>query len=92
MERKTRFPRVFVTVGTTRFDALVEAVVSEPSLAALEEMGAREVVVQHGNSPWSSDAGSKSSALRVSGYNFKSDIASDMLAADLVVSHAGGRR
>ena len=41
---------VFVTVGTTRFDALVETVIKDSVLGVLKEKGYEEVVIQLGNS------------------------------------------
>lgn len=41
--------RCFVTVGTTRFDALVEAVLDEKNLIRLQTLGFRELSLQPGN-------------------------------------------
>ena len=43
-------PHVFVTVGSTKFDALVEAVLSDPVLDALRRKGYVRLAVQSGNS------------------------------------------
>ena len=41
--------RVFVTVGTTRFDALVEAVLAPEVLDSLEALGYGALTVQYGS-------------------------------------------
>ncbi|KAI9002874.1 glycosyl transferase [Hyaloraphidium curvatum] len=88
MPPKRTFRRVFATVGTTKFDGLVSAVVSSPVLSALRDLGASELVVQHGSSLWSPPP-EDAAGPRVSAYAYKSDIGADMVAADLVISHAG---
>ena len=42
--------RVFVTIGSTKFDSLVEAALSPPVISALREKGYTELHVQCGNS------------------------------------------
>ena len=42
-------PRVFVTVGTTKFDALIENVLSENTLSVLASLGYQEIIVQYGS-------------------------------------------
>ncbi len=41
---------VFVTVGSTRFDALVQAALSDRVLAALSQAGYTTIAIQCGNS------------------------------------------
>jgi UDP-N-acetylglucosamine transferase subunit ALG13 len=41
--------RCFVTVGTTQFDELIQAVVSEKSLSLLRKLGFNELSIQSGN-------------------------------------------
>ncbi|KAJ1627334.1 glycosyltransferase family 28 C-terminal domain-containing protein [Pavlovales sp. CCMP2436] len=79
---------VFVTVGTTQFDALVGALVTPPLLAALGRMGFHRLRIQHGRGmpPGDAPAGC---GVRVEAYAFKLSLAADMDEADLVISHAG---
>ena len=42
--------RVFVTVGTTKFDSLVRKVLSEDVLVALKAKGYNQVTIQSGKS------------------------------------------
>jgi hypothetical protein len=41
--------RCFVTVGTTRFDALIETVLTEQTLLSLQGLGFNELSIQSGN-------------------------------------------
>ncbi|KAF8921444.1 glycosyltransferase family 1 protein [Mucidula mucida] len=88
----------FVTVGSTRFDALVEAVISKDVLAALQQKGYTELVVQCGHS----DLGVLNLVLNKQGkhtlqrhgvalelWRFKPSLKEDFTSADLVISHAG---
>lgn len=88
---------VFVTVGSTRFDALVQAAVSEQVLDALHKKGYKRIVIQRGNSDFGREAGSngedlvvfEKNGLEVETWKFKSSVQSEVERADLVVSHAG---
>lgn len=88
---------VFVTVGSTRFDALVQAAVSEQVLDALHKKGYKRIVIQRGNSDFRREAGSngedlvvfEKNGLEVETWKFKSSVQSEVERADLVVSHAG---
>ncbi|KAI6109582.1 glycosyl transferase [Pisolithus sp. B1] len=88
---------VFVTVGSTRFDALAQAAVSERVLDALHKKGYKRIVIQRGNSDFRREAGSngedlvvfEKNGLEVETWKFKSSVQSEVERADLVVSHAG---
>ncbi|KZV66512.1 glycosyltransferase family 1 protein [Peniophora sp. CONT] len=84
--------RVFVTVGSTKFDALVEAVLSQNVLEALSARRYEDVVVQCGNSRVEDailgDARPLHGA-RIVVYRFKPSLVQDVDVADLVISHAG---
>ncbi|XP_063046695.1 UDP-N-acetylglucosamine transferase subunit ALG13 homolog [Engraulis encrasicolus] len=80
--------RVFVTVGTTRFDELIDSVTSEETVQALVGRGYTELVLQVGHG--SHVPGPESCpGLKLTAFRFKDSIAEDMKQADLVVSHAG---
>jgi beta-1,4-N-acetylglucosaminyltransferase len=74
---------VLVTVGTTRFDALVTRIYSEEFQMAAENMGVVEIVLQHGQSPIP-NSGSK---VRPEAYI--TDMESCIQTADIVIGHAG---
>lgn len=88
---------VFVTVGSTRFDALVQAAISEQVLDALHKKGYKRIVIQRGNSDFGREVGSngqdlvvfEKNGLEVETWKFKASIQSEVQGADLVVSHAG---
>lgn len=92
--------RAFATVGSTRFDALVRAVLSPDVLAALRNRGYTELAVQCGDSALDADvlaaAGAGAAAwtlerggVRVEVWRFRPSLADEFARADLVVSHAG---
>ncbi|TFL07070.1 glycosyltransferase family 1 protein [Pterulicium gracile] len=86
--------RVFVTVGSTQFDALVQAVLSPDVLHALSSKGFTRLVLQSGNS---ASMNSEQLALLEASYSnlaidvwkFKASLEEEVKEADLVVSHAG---
>ncbi|GLB35414.1 putative glycosyltransferase family 28 C-terminal domain [Lyophyllum shimeji] len=87
----------FVTVGSTRFDSLVQAVLSQPVLSTLRLKGYTRLVVQCGNSSFelaSSISGEKTLVVEREGvdielWNFKPTLQKEYESADLVISHAG---
>lgn len=88
---------VFVTVGSTRFDALVQKVLSEPVLDVLRAKGYRTLDVQCGNSDFDASQLSRSADdhwqragdLETSVWRFKPTLKEDYERADLIISHAG---
>jgi len=87
--------RVLVTVGSTKFDALVGAALSQPVLDALTQKGYSDVVVQCGNSqvdwlgPTDGERNVHRHGLNISLWRFKPSLEGEYDAADLVVGHAG---
>jgi len=76
---------VFVTVGTTKFDALIEKIDSAEFGEWLKKQNPElSVVVQHGSGVYEP----KSSWIREC-YAFKPSLADDMKGASLVITHAG---
>jgi beta-1,4-N-acetylglucosaminyltransferase len=88
---------VFVTVGSTKFDALLQATVSEPVLTALHTKGFVQVVLQRGNSDLDLDCGAstrdsltiRKAGLDIETWKFKPSIHDEIERADLVISHGG---
>ncbi|KAJ8282780.1 hypothetical protein COCON_G00052990 [Conger conger] len=79
---------VFVTVGTTSFDELIESVTSQETTQVLSALGYKKLVLQVGRGAVL--PGSDSCAgLQVNAFRFKDSIAEDIRDADLVISHAG---
>jgi hypothetical protein len=90
--------RVLITVGSTRFDALVEAALSQPVLNALAQKGYSDVVIQCGNSQVDNAFSSTEREWNVRRYGvnidvwrFKPSLDEEYDAADLVIGHAGLR-
>ena len=97
MHRNRQRPRrsIFVTVGTTQFDALIEAI-SDPRFHAhisrTDGCGAyTSLTVQYGRGsviPFARVNGNDT-ALCCDAYQFKPSLRQDMEDADLIISHAG---
>jgi beta-1,4-N-acetylglucosaminyltransferase len=90
--------RVLITVGSTRFDALVEAALSQPVLNALTRKGYSDVVVQCGNSqvddvfsPTERERNVRRYGVNIVVWRFKPSLDEEYDAADLVIGHAGLR-
>ena len=83
--------QVFVTVGTTEFDALIEAVDSDAAHAALAALGYTRVLFQvgRGSARPRGPAGSRSSRLPTACFDFAPSLDEHVCASALVISHAG---
>lgn len=89
----------FLTVGSTKFDSLVQAALSKAVLNSLIQKGYTELIIQCGNSDFelaSSTTGSHQEVLNVvqNGVNitlwkFKPSLEKEYARADIVISHAG---
>lgn len=79
---------VFVTVGTTRFDELIESITSPENIQTLKDRGYERLVLQVGKGSLLPTADS-CPHITLEAYRFKSSIADDIEQADLVISHAG---
>ncbi|KAA8588816.1 UDP-N-acetylglucosamine transferase subunit ALG13 homolog [Etheostoma spectabile] len=79
---------VFVTVGTTSFDELIESITSPETVEALKARGYERLVLQVGRGSLLPAAHS-CPHIRLQAYRFKDSIAEDLKQADLVISHAG---
>mmetsp|Transcript_16906 Transcript_16906/g.69026 ORF Transcript_16906/g.69026 Transcript_16906/m.69026 type:complete len:165 (-) Transcript_16906:2336-2830(-) len=80
--------RAFVTVGSTQFDELIMAVDDEGVQKALRGIGVNELTVQYGRGRYRMTTG-RGNVLNVEAYDFKPSLHDDMIAADLIISHAG---
>jgi beta-1,4-N-acetylglucosaminyltransferase len=84
---------VFVTVGTTKFDLLVQNILSEPVLHILRLKGYSSLVVQCGKSKLGTISETnwpiEKDGIRVEVWPFKASLHSEYSRADLVISHAG---
>lgn len=81
---------IFVTVGTTLFEALIEAVTTDQALEWMVSKGYTELIVQYGKGRQPRiGVASNQLSLKVECYDFKPSLESDMQRADTIVSHAG---
>ena len=78
---------VFVTVGTTQFESLVDVLLSDEILGLLAKHGYKRLVMQLGRGPEPTVPASL--PLKVEWYRFKPSLDEDMQGAELIVSHAG---
>ncbi|XP_017083223.1 UDP-N-acetylglucosamine transferase subunit ALG13 homolog [Drosophila eugracilis] len=84
--------RVYITVGTTKFDALISSISSDSALKALEKRKCTKLVIQHGNSQPLTEEKildiRKSHGIYIEQYKFRPNI-EDIKSADLIIGHAG---
>lgn len=80
---------MFVTVGTTCFDALVKAVDSPQVKEALLEKGYTDLIIQMGRGTYVPSKVSGDGTLQVDYFTFSPSIADYIRDASLVISHAG---
>ncbi|KAL2335152.1 hypothetical protein Fmac_016365 [Flemingia macrophylla] len=81
---------VFVTVGTTCFDALVKSVNSDSVKQALFEKGYTHLLIQMGRGSYlPTKSEGDDGLLAVDYFTFSSSIADHLRSASLVISHAG---
>ena len=84
---------VFVTVGTTSFDALIEIVDDPAFVQSLASLGYTSLRVQLGRGKYTpshfDEGGTEVRGVRCDWYRFKPTLHGDMAAAELIVSHAG---
>jgi beta-1,4-N-acetylglucosaminyltransferase len=89
--------RVFVTVGSTKFDSLIQEVLSPRILTILRKRGCTSLTIQCGNSTFSYSsliAEGKTANLQLEGieieiWKFKPSLREDYEKADFIISHAG---
>ncbi|KAL7567605.1 hypothetical protein ACA910_000201 [Epithemia clementina (nom. ined.)] len=82
---------IFVTVGTTLFEKLVQSVTNVEALEWMHRNGYKELIVQFGKGvrPIIDASVLADKKISVDLYDFKPSLAGDMAKADLVISHAG---
>ncbi|CAN8231774.1 unnamed protein product [Cochlearia groenlandica] len=89
-ERETTKRSVFVTVGTTSFDALVKSVSRQDVKDELRNRGYTHLLIQIGRGNFSpTKCDGVDGSLVVDYFTFSSSIADYIRSASLVISHAG---
>ena len=85
--------KVFVTVGTTKFDALIEAIFSRKVQEALISKNYHNAVIQYGKSQVLEENDAiniNNSKLKVDEiFSLKPSLLKDIEEADLIIGHAG---
>ncbi|XP_054743308.1 UDP-N-acetylglucosamine transferase subunit ALG13 homolog [Anastrepha obliqua] len=86
------FKTIYVTVGTTKFDELINEVVSSRCLHALQQRGCQKLVIQHGHGRPVQNVNHirQVYGITLEQYDFKLETPrTDILDADLIIGHAG---
>lgn len=84
------FPKVFLTVGTTKFDELINLFDNDDKIIeVLKKIGCKILTVQYGNGAEPKLNKCKEMGITVATYGLKPTILDDINDADLVISHAG---
>ena len=80
---------VFVTVGTTKFELLIETLSQPDVLEVLLRRGYTRILMQIGKGEYKPDVDKRIKGIQIEYYSLKDSIASDIQNASLVISHAG---
>ena len=80
--------KIFVTVGTTEFDSLLEVVTSSNVLDYFNDNGFTQLTLQKGRGDFQLNVENHKN-LTIECFRYKDSIADDIQAASLVLSHAG---
>lgn len=83
------FNNIFVTVGTTQFNALISFICTIEFYQVLKQLGCKKLTIQHGKGKVNEQRLEEFKDIDVNTYELKSTIAKDVAQADLVISHAG---
>ncbi|XP_053698457.1 UDP-N-acetylglucosamine transferase subunit ALG13 homolog [Sabethes cyaneus] len=88
--RRITYERVFVTVGTTQFEELIDKITEQAIVDELRRLGCRKLHLQigRGKDPIISKA-IFGNDIEVKLFDLKTSIIEDIQQADLVISHAG---
>lgn len=94
MQSRSRHRKLtlFVTVGSTRFDALINKILSDKIVKQLTELGIKRLICQVGKSDYKSEKVKElidGHKIDIEVYDYKKSIQEDIAAADVVVGHAG---
>lgn len=83
---------LFATVGSTRFDKLIESIISDDSAEQLNTLGFAKVILQVGKSEYDIkqvEILRNDYKIDIEIYDYKSSIQEDIEKADVVIGHAG---
>ncbi|XP_055849491.1 UDP-N-acetylglucosamine transferase subunit ALG13 homolog [Episyrphus balteatus] len=81
---------IYVTVGTTKFDALIEKIFSDDILLLLRRRGCKKITVQYGTGKAPPVNKAQNYGIAVEIYQFKfGPERTDIINSDLTIGHAG---
>lgn len=78
---------IMVTVGTTQFDDLVSCVTTDQALQSIASIGFNRLLIQYGKG--TKPKNNYHHGIQIDSYDFKPSLDTDLLQADLILSHAG---
>ncbi|XP_066602775.1 UDP-N-acetylglucosamine transferase subunit ALG13 [Prorops nasuta] len=81
--------KVFVTVGTTKFDLLIETILSPQLLKKLYNKGYNKLTLQTGECSINIDDRPRCGFKEITVFNYSFEIKEYVMSADLIISHAG---
>jgi hypothetical protein len=87
--------KLFVTVGSTGFDELIDAATAPGFLSHIVSLGYTSLLIQYGSSKGIFLRNTKDyngDGLDIQGYDYKATIEQDVKHADWIVSHSGRPR
>lgn len=88
-----KYSKIFVTVGTTQFEQLIDGLFTDDTLQVLKEIGCKQLTIQLGNgkeiAQSSIQLAQQKYGVNCEYYRLKATILNDIQNADLVISHAG---
>jgi len=87
MDKKSKI--VFVTVGTTYFDELIQKFDQENILKALSDFGYNKIIFQVGKGTYEPINYKKFDKLQGEVFKYKPSLIDDLKSAHLVMSHCG---
>ncbi|KAM3957086.1 UDP-N-acetylglucosamine transferase subunit ALG13-like [Aphomia sociella] len=83
-----QYKKCFITVGTTRFDLLVNTIFKPSTIECLKQIGCNDITFQIGHSDFKAGKYEKN-GVKIDVYRLKDSIQDDIERADLIISHAG---
>lgn len=93
-KKNNELTNVFITVGTTEFDALIKKItIDEDFMSCLQSKGCKKLVIQIGRGSIAPDDKTidcyNKYGIELNWYRFKPTLDEDFQKADLIISHAG---
>lgn len=83
------YPSIFITVGTTEFEGLIECLDTDEMTTAMKAVGVENLVVQFGRGKKSSLEHKFYKQINVDMFSLRPNITKEILKADLVIGHGG---